>query len=306
VQSIKATSPDSLALQLTAPYTTDLEKVRAIYSWICQNIRYNVDIYRPVALRARYVPEPIDTSSEWKPADEMYAQKVLRRGVAVCEGYSRLFKTLCVLAGVEAVVLNGYVRTNFDRAAERFRTNHTWNAVRIDSTWHLVDPTWGAGYVSYGDEFVQKQNDFYFLTPPQDMIRDHYPEDLRWTLLPQPPTLAEFRKMPFKSKSFVKYGIQAYLPSSGLLEAEVGDTLSFSISLRDVTRSKGTSPDPFFDTASFALSPNSVFIKPEKEGVDKVFYRFVVDETTQWVHLLFNDDVILRYNVSRRPSLASN
>jgi hypothetical protein len=138
------------------------------------------------------------------------------------------------------------------------------------------------------------------------MIRDHYPEDLRWTLLPQPPTLAEFRKMPFKSKSFVKYGIQAYLPSSGLLEAEVGDTLSFSISLRDVTRSKGTSPDPFFDTASFALSPNSVFIKPEKEGVDKVFYRFVVDETTQWVHLLFNDDVILRYNVSRRPSLASN
>jgi hypothetical protein len=306
VQSVKATAPDSLAHLLTFRYTTDLEKVRAVYSWICQNIRYNVDIFRPLALRARYVPEPIDTLSEWKPADEMYARKVLRRGVAVCEGYSRLFKTLCELTGVEAVVLNGYVRTNLDRSAERFKTNHTWNAVRIDSTWHLVDVTWGAGYIAYGDEFVQKQNDFYFLTPPEELIRDHYPEDLRWTLMAEPPKLAEFRKMPFRSKSFVKYGIQSYSPSNGSLEAEVGDTLSFTLSIRDISRSKSTSPDPFFDTASFALSPNSVFIKPEREAVGQVSYRFVVDETTQWVHLLFNDDVVLRYNISRRRSLASN
>ncbi len=306
VQSVQASSLDSLAVKLTSSYTTELEKVRAVYSWICQNIRYNVDIYRPLALRARYIPEPVDTTSEWKSADEMFAQKVLRRGLAVCEGYSRLFKVLCQYAGIEAVVLNGYVRTNMDRSAERFRTNHTWNAVRIDSTWHLVDPTWGAGYVTYGDEFVQQQNDFYFLTPPESLIRDHYPEDLRWTLMAQPPTLAEFRKMPFKSKSFIKYGIQAYAPSNGVLEAEVGDTLSFSISLRDVKRSKSTSPDPFFDSTTFTLSPFSVFIKPEKETGEKVYYSFVVDDATQWVHLLFNDDVILRYNIHRRRSLASN
>jgi len=45
VQEVNASSPDSLAWELTAPYTTELEKVRAIYSWICQNIRYNVEIY---------------------------------------------------------------------------------------------------------------------------------------------------------------------------------------------------------------------------------------------------------------------
>ncbi len=305
VPRIKSSSPDSLAHLLTFRYTTDREKASAIYSWICQNIRYNVDIYRPLARRARFVPEPIDTTSEWKTADEMYAQKVLRRGVAVCEGYSRLFKTLCQLAGLEAVVLNGYVRTNYDRAAERFRTNHTWNAVKIDSTWHLVDATWGAGYIGAGDEFVQHQNDFYFLTPPAEMIRDHYPEDLRWTLLPDPPSLAEFRKMPFKSKAFVKYGIAGYTPSAGVLEAEVGDTVSFSVSLQDIRRSKGTSPDPFCDTASFALSPNSVFLKPEEEAASHVVYRFVVDDATKWVHLLFNNDVILRYHLNRRRSLVS-
>lgn len=305
VQSVKETNIDSLAVRLTAPYTTELEKVRAIYSWICQNIRYNTDIYKPLALRARYVPEPIDTTSEWRSADEMTAQKVLRRGKAVCEGYSRLFRVLCQYAGIEAVVLNGYVRSDYDRMADRFRTNHTWNAVRIDSVWHLVDATWAAGYMTLGDEFVQQQNDYYFLTPPKELIRDHYPEDLRWSLLLQPPTLSEFRKMPFRSKSYLKYGIASYSPSNGIVEAHVGDTLLFSISLKDAKKIKNISPDPFFDTASFALSPASVFIKPEKEIGDNAFYHFVVDDSTQWVHLLFNGDVVLRYNISRRQSLAS-
>jgi hypothetical protein len=306
VRSVNDTSVDSLALKLTAPFPTPLEKARAIYSWICSNIRYNVDIYRPVALRARFVPEPVDTTSEWKSADEMVAQKVLRRRLAVCEGYARLFKVLCQYAGLEAVVLNGYVRTNVDRSAQRFKTNHTWNAVRIDSAWHLVDATWGAGFVNYADEFVQEQNDFYFLTPPAQMIRDHYPEDLRWTLMAEPPTLSEFRKMPFRSKSFIKYGIEDYSPAAGIVEADIGDTLSFSISLKDVKRARHTIPDPFFDSAVYVLSPSSVFVKPTTETGSKVHYRHVVDGSAQWLHLVFNDDIILRYHLRRRERLASN
>ncbi|HZH35676.1 MAG TPA: hypothetical protein VEX65_00270, partial [Flavisolibacter sp.] len=38
VQSVKGGTPDTLAYNLTAPYPTDMEKVRAIYSWICANI----------------------------------------------------------------------------------------------------------------------------------------------------------------------------------------------------------------------------------------------------------------------------
>lgn len=283
-QGVKAGAPDTLSLKLTFPYTTELEKVRAIYSWICQNIRYNEEIYWPIGMRRPYQPQPIDTTSEWKSADEMVAQKVVRRGRAVCDGYAR---------------------SNVDRSAFPFRTNHTWNAVRIDTVWHLVDVTWAAGYMTYSNEFVQKQNDFYFLTRPESFIQDHYPEDLRWSLLPQPPSLAEFKRMPFRSKSYLKYGIDAYTPAKGLLEVEVGDTLSFTINLRDVKRAKSVFPDPFLDTAMFVLSPASVFIKPEKETADKAYYNFVVDASTQFVHLLFNDDVILRYSVQRKRALAS-
>ncbi|HEV7331423.1 MAG TPA: transglutaminase domain-containing protein [Flavisolibacter sp.] len=307
VQSVSSNTPDSLAIKLTAGYTTELEKVRAIFTWICQNIAYNSNIYKPLYRRPPFIQGPVDTVSEWKSADEMVAQKVLSRRLAVCDGYSRLFKVLCTYAGIQAEVVNGYVRSNYERSAERFRTNHTWNAVRIDSTWHLVDVTWAAGYMTYNDEFVPKQNDFYFLTRPQDFVRDHFPEDLRWTLLAEPPTLAEFRKMPFKVKSYIKYGIESYSPRQGLVEAQVGDTLLFSLSLKDVKRAKNTISDPFLDTATFALSPLSVFIKPEKETGGEVFYSYVVDASTQWVHLLFNDDVVLRYSIQRRrPDLASN
>jgi transglutaminase/protease-like cytokinesis protein 3 len=305
VGSVHEASLDSLAFRLSAPYHTEVEKVRAIYAWICQNIQYNVDIYRPLYRRAKFKPEPVDTSAEWKSADEMVAQRVLYRRVAVCDGYARLFKVLCQYSGVEAVVLNGYGRTGFDSGKERFRSNHSWNAVRIDSAWYLVDATWAAGYINYADDFVSHRNDYYFLTAPEDFIRDHFPEDLRWTLLAQPPSIAEFKKMPFKSKAYLKYGIHAYTPQTGLIEAEPGDTLSFSIRLKDVKKAATVSPDPFLDTASFALSPLSVFIKPAAETADTVHYQFVMNDATQWIHLLFNDDVVLRYSINRKRSLVS-
>ena len=306
VQSITAESPDSLATRLTAPYQTELEKVRAVYSWICQHIQYNTSIYRPNPQNIRYTLDPLDTASVWKSGDEMVAQKVLRRGMAVCDGYSRLFKVLCQYAGIEAVVVNGYARSDWDRAAYRFRTNHTWNAVRIDSVWHLLDVTWASGYMDYANNYVQHQNDYYFLAPPEEFIRHHYPEDLRWSLLAQPPTMAEFKKMPFRSKSFIKYDIAAYFPVIGIVEAEVGDTLSFSIQLKDAEKAKRIGSDPFLDTTNFTSSPLSVFIKPEKEKGNKAQYSFVVDTTTEWIHLLYNDDVVLRYRVNRKQDLATN
>ena len=44
VRSIDASTPDSLAKCLTAPYTKEVEKARAIFSWIAQHISYNTFI----------------------------------------------------------------------------------------------------------------------------------------------------------------------------------------------------------------------------------------------------------------------
>jgi hypothetical protein len=306
VESIQAATVDSLSYKLTRNYSTELEKVRAIFSWIAQNISYNTFILGSSGRYAanRFVPDPIDTVSEWKSAYEMTAQRVVQRKYAVCDGYAKLFKTLCDYAGIRSELVTGYARSNLGRAG-KFKTNHTWNAVMIDSNWHLLDVTWASGYVNYANEYVQRLDENYFLTDPKRFIADHYPEDLRWTLLDQPPALHEFKSTPFRAKSFVKYPISFIYPQNGWIEASIGDTVRIELQTSDAKRDSKISPDPFFDSTIF-LSPASAFLEPSV-SVNRIRYDYIVqDNHVEWLHLMYNEDVILRYrlNVKKKNSRA--
>jgi len=300
MQNTEASTPDSLARIVSSLYTSELEKVRAIYSWITSHITYNTGIYKPRRAFLAYPMDPLDTAAVWPSGDEMTARKVMFRREAVCDGYSRLFKVVCQYSGIKAEIINGYGRTNTG-SNRKFRTNHIWNAVRIDSNWHLLDVTWAAGHLNFMDDFVARQNDFYFLTPPEQFINDHFPEELRWTLLLQPPTPSEFRKMPFRSKNFIKYDIDHFVPTQGIIEAAIGDTLTFLLRLKDMERVKKIGSDPFVDTTTYAFWPLSSFVKPIHESGKEVFYHYIVDPKSEWLHLLFNEDVIMQYRIKIIP-----
>ena len=301
VRNIEAPTVDSLAKKLTAPYQSELEKTRAIFSWIAQHITYNTGIYHSGRgyRSVKYVVDPYDTVSS-KPAVEQTAEKVLRRRVAVCDGYAKLFKTLCDYAGLTSEVLLGYGKCNLEKN-DRFRTNHTWNAVRIDSNWYLLDVTWASGFINYSNEFVPHMDETYFLSAPQQFILDHYPEELQWTLLEHPPTLREFRFSPFKYKSYIKYGIVSLSPSNGTIEAAVGDTIRIEMKLKDAVKDGQVAPDPFFDSASMQLSPASHFLEPAISN-DRAIYTYVVQShAIEWLHLLYNGDPVLRYKLNVKP-----
>jgi transglutaminase/protease-like cytokinesis protein 3 len=299
-RNVDAPTVDSLAKKLTASYQTELEKTRAIFSWIAQHISYNTGVYNVGRgyRSAKYIYDPADTISS-KSAVEQTAERVLRRRIAVCDGYAKLFKTLCDYAGVQSEVVLGYGKCYLEKD-EKFRTNHTWNAVRIDSNWYLLDVTWASGYMTFSNEFVPHIDETYFLTPPQQFILDHYPEDLRWTLLEHPPALREFHFSPFKYKSFIKYSIVAAAPSNGTIEARIGDTVRIELKLKDAGKDSLMAPDPFFDSSNIQLSPLSVFLQPVIEK-NKAVYTFIVpSESIEWLHLLYNDDPVLRYKLNIR------
>jgi hypothetical protein len=303
VRNIEAPTVDSLAKKLCAPYTTELEKTRAIFSWIAQHIAYNTGIYNAGKgyRQVKYVFDPADTISS-KPATEQTAERVLRRRVAVCDGYAKLFKTLCDYAGVESEVILGYGKCYLEKD-EKFRTNHTWNAVRIDSVWHLLDVTWASGFVTYGNQFVPHMDESYFLTSPQQFILDHYPEDLRWTLLDHPPTLKEFRFSPFKYKSYIKYGIVSASPANGTIEAAVGDTIRIELKVKDASKDMQIAADPVFDSSIMQSSPASVFLEPVLDK-NKAIYTYVVADGIEWLHLLYNGDPVLRYKLNIRKPIS--
>lgn len=300
VRNIEASTVDSLAKKLTAPYHTELEKTRAIFSWIAQHISYNMGVYNAGKYRSvKLTVDPFDTVSS-KSAIEQTAEKVLRRRVAVCDGYAKLFKTLCDYAGIQSEVILGYGKCYLERD-DKFRTNHTWNAVKIDSTWYLLDVTWASGYITFGNEYVAHIDESYFLAPPQQFALDHYPEDLQWTLLDHPPVLKEFHFSPFKYKSFIKYGISSASPSNGTIETSVGDTISIQLSLKDALKDQQIAPDPLFDSTTIQLSPLSVFLEPVIENNQAIYTYVVNSDNVEWIHLLYNHDPVLRYRLHIRP-----
>jgi transglutaminase-like putative cysteine protease len=206
-----AASPDvegsvkTLAKYLAAPAKNDTEKVRAIYRWITDRIAYDV--------QGLLTMNPGDLS----PAG------VLRRRECVCEGYARLFEALAREVGVEAIRVVGRAKNLSRELGQSRRTeSHAWNAVKVGGKWSLLDATWGAGGVN-GTKYTKCLNNFYFLSPPEQLIFTHYPTDGRWQLLPTRVSLREFQSWGRVNNGIFQLGISAEAVRKTFLETSNSD-----------------------------------------------------------------------------------
>lgn len=294
--TVEASTLKELADKLTRGYPTNVEKTRAIFRWITDRISYRTTF-------KNIEPAEESDTAALKPLSERVAEAVLLNRQALCDGYSRLFKTLCDYAAIPCEVIHGYARTETHKQIQRFGSNHAWNAVYLDSNWYLLDLTWASGFIdSRTEQYVRHLDEQYFLTTPEDFIREHYPDDLTWTLMDDPPLMPEFRQSPFKQRAFIKYNIKRYVPSTGLVNAKVGDTLHFEIISADRRRDGNISPNPFLDQSLY-YSSKTALIKPLSTKGNVVKYEYaVIASSVQWIYLLYNDDLVLRYRVNIRPA----
>jgi hypothetical protein len=304
VLSIETCSPDSLSQKLTASYVTDREKIRSIFRWITENIAYKTRNYIGYRNTKQYqLEEKEDSLSESASLNERIARDVLKQKEAVCDGYSRLLKVLCNYAGIRAEIVTGYARADINRMGAQFKSNHRWNAVLLDSSWYLLDATWASGYIAYSNNrFVKAYNEYYFLTPPEDFIRDHYPEDARWSLLSNPPTLKEFYRTPFRHSAFSKYSIQSFAPQKGVIEASVGDTVKVELNMATVDRLIAS--DTLKDEVAWLPYANKLEpLQPVIADDKKVTYQYpITSENIEWLNIIYNNDVILRYKLNVKKS----
>jgi transglutaminase/protease-like cytokinesis protein 3 len=295
-EKIHGEMPDLLARKLSAPFKTDIEKFRAIFSWITYNIEYNAN---PRTNASRYAKQKTDTTWDSRSLDERVAYNVIKNKTAVCDGYARLLKTLCDYSGLSCNVICGFAKTGESRD-KYFCTNHTWNAVYINNSWKLVDITWASGYVSQGNNsFIRMNDDKYFLASPEEFIKNHYPEDPQWTLLEKPPVLREFQDRPFLLKAFIKNRIVDYSPSTGTLNAAEGDTIQLKLTMAEnlktaISESEYYSSLPHFASSSFE------FLEPVSTSEKEILYRYIVKQGIQWLNVLYRDDIVMRYRVKVR------
>lgn len=205
-------SLDSLAHYLTEPAKNDEEQARAIYRWITANVDYDVEGLTAGVCRGR-TPEEV---------------LVERKGV--CSDYSALFQRLCELSGIEAVVIRGYGKGYGYNVGSKIpkSSNHAWNAVKIEGRWHLVDSTWGAGHLDPKEGFVQRFEEFYFLTPSEDLAWTHFTEDSSWQLLDAPISKVEFEGLAYAKPAFFKNDMKIVGHQEGTIDAEEGASVCLS------------------------------------------------------------------------------
>jgi transglutaminase/protease-like cytokinesis protein 3 len=312
VLTIQTNSIDSLSKMLCSPYKTQIEKVRSIFKWITENIEYDVigyhntkgiysGIFRPTI-------STIDSVVQ-KDYNDRIVEKVLTEKRAICDGYARLFKTLCDKANIQSVVISGYIRWYSDPIGVVTDRKHAWNAVFLNGKWQLIDPTWASGYTNENvSKFIKKFDEFYFLTDPIKFFNDHYPTETKWALFSNPPNRETFYNYPFFHKDFFDSKIISYKPINGYLEVSiVSKKISIELETDDKEKKLYVMEYPYtMDTTNQFLIDDTLSdedlekkYSPKYKIVGKKIlwdYEVQSDKTTR-LDIMYNDKLILSYRI---------
>jgi hypothetical protein len=196
-------------------------------------------------------------------------ENVLKTKLAVCEGYSNLFKRFCDELKIPCEIVHGFGRgvgsSPFAGDTPR-NSNHAWNIVTIEGESYLIDCTWDSGYM---DGRVSKQEyttDWLFLKPEQ-FLCTHYPENQRQQLTAKPLSEAEFIRLPFYNPKYFEI-VSEMSPVLTNIN-QVDGKLSFEYSLNDGYE---ISFD-IYDENGGRQFPNNAF--SQKEGdIYKAYFSF--------------------------------
>ncbi len=217
-----------LAKLINKDFDTDIDKAGAIYYWITQNISYDLkEAQKPQQTIEFSYSNEQEKAKLLQEHNDKIIHKVLKKQKAICDGYARLFKSVCELSGIECVMISGTSKTTpADIGKEPKYSDHSWNAIKINQQWQLIDCTWGAGYTA-NNIFTKEYNEIYFLTPPDLFFLKHYPDDKRWLLTNK--SEMDFTNLPLFYSSYLDCGFEITTPKNGMIHKVRGGTVTFSI-----------------------------------------------------------------------------
>ena len=190
----KYKSVSEVANMLTQDLKTEHEKFRTIFRWITDNIEYN------------------KTAQNVADAD-----KVVRKNKAVCQGFSNLLKEMCNVINIPCESITGFTKTEIaDINRPLKKTDHAWNCVKLYDKWYLVDVTWATSKFNViTHKFMKEFDEYYYLTPPEKFILDHYPKEKKYQFLAKPIKKSVFVKAPVYYTDYFHMQLNNVSPSKG-------------------------------------------------------------------------------------------
>ena len=182
IYSISASSLDQLIAYFknNSKKLSDVEKAWLVYKWETLNIEYDFAGVN-------------DKNYDIEP------EATFKRGKSICSGYSKLYKKICDNLDLIVEYIGGHSKGFNYEITDKFEKSesHAWNVIKIKNIWYFVETTWGAGYTEDHKTFIKRFTPYYFLTPPIQFIRGHFPDNPKWQLLPDKDKIDQKKFMEF-------------------------------------------------------------------------------------------------------------
>ena len=179
------TNLPQLSYKLTENLSTDVERFRAIYKWVCNNIANDYNLYlKNKRKRERFKNDSTKLRAWNDNFRKTLFRKLLKDQRTICTGYAYVVTELAKLADLECEIVQGYGRVSTTDIENLTLPNHSWNAVKLNSKWYLCDPTWASGIPDpETNQFTSNYNVGFFLTNPKLFAINHFPIEEKWRLL---------------------------------------------------------------------------------------------------------------------------
>jgi transglutaminase superfamily protein len=300
-----------LSYELTKNYDLQMDKARAIFIWITDNISYDCRGYnnrkQPKPIKCK---DPDDCKAKIAKQQEDYLNRVITKKKGICEGYARLFKTMCGYSGIPCSVVSGYTKNHPSQIGKMGPLDHAWNFMLIDGQYYWLDATWAAGGCTRNlktgklKKFIKSFDDYYWLTPIEKFSRNHFPKDT--TLLASAP----ITKKQYKNAAYVPgyklETIEVLEPDSGILNACLGDTIRFSIRNSAVNETKKIQvntnvkhkPISKKDGTAENEDAQQQFYIPFERKDDLYHFAYVADNVkTRYLDIHFNGSFVARFKI---------
>lgn len=219
---------ERLAEKINNDFQSDKDRAAAIYVWVANNIAYDTKVESMASARFTYRTLEEKRQKEEQLRTEL-ALTALKKQKAVCQGYSELFRLLCLACGIECEVISGYSKTEVRQIGFMPKVaDHAWNVIRLNGQWQLVDVTWGAGYVDGKENaFVADFSDVYFLMAPGLFALNHYPEDNSWLMTDL--SEKQFKESALYHRAYLKSNISIKRPVEGIITKAKGGKIKVEI-----------------------------------------------------------------------------